>query len=182
MPHMKRYCGIAAALSIASSLFSSTASGAELVSSQKIGFDIEYEDGFKETGVIKYEGWVESSCVTRGEASTPTHPIDTRRADWKADGWIQRDICIVSRSLGEKCDGVWTKIFRGQDGHITQAWNPLRGVWGHDTCGRRAADIERTKRQISDAVITSIPSVMKADLEEALDLLKAGGVKRVVRR
>lgn len=174
---MKYFARNAIALTL---IVSPTLLFADVIADQKFGFTIEYDDGSKETAVLRYQAHVSTFCNQSGAVSKLTHPIDTRRVSWGVDSWIQRDVCLASRTLGEQCRGEWTKLFDDTRSGKSKEFNPLKGNFDHTTCGDVAGSISDARKDLSRRAIKSLKEVIDKDVNETFELLKKGGVKRII--
>lgn len=154
---------------------------AEVVSSEEIGFTIENDDGSRETAVLLYQAFVSTYCNGSGSVSTWDHPFDTRRVKWGADSWIQRDVCLVSRTIGKQCKGGWTRLFNDSRSGKSKTFNLFTGDLNHTTCGDVAGRISEARNQLSRDIISSLKKVMDKDIDETFEMMKQRGVKRVIR-
>lgn len=159
------------------------AAQAEMVNENRFPFKISYSDGTVENAVLKYQAYVTADCQQSGEASKPLqgHPFDDRKADWRVESWIQRDVCILSKSLGEQCRGQWSKVFNDSRSGASKSFNIIKLNLGHMTCGD--AEIKNAMRDgtqsITTKIINVLPQIVNQDKETTLNMLKGADIKSI---
>lgn len=135
-------------------------------------FVINYKDGSKENIVIRYVGDAALNVSQTGSASTWNHPIDNRRCSWSTEASVTRQLCIVSKTLGEQCEGNYTKVFYVTGAGAGDVFNPFKldfqGENCNSACGRFNADFNNAKT----AVTESLNGVYEQDFKPFLEQIK----------
>lgn len=160
------------------------ASAEEVVSERKIGFQSEYDDGGTENMVIRYSAVANLDYHQIGSASKGIdHLQDTRRCEWEVYSYIQRDLCISTRTAGEICEGKHTRIFNDGRAGGSKSQDIFAGRWNATTCEDMMGEINKNYEAIKAHVISQLKPVMDSDVDELFDTLhKSGGVKRAIRK
>lgn len=154
---------------------------ADVVSSTTFGFSIEYKDGSQEASIIRYQAFVSASCDGSGSVSTWDHPFDTRRVKWRVDSWIQRDVCLVSKALGEHCDKDLRKFFSDTRNGSSREFDLFKGDLSHTTCSDVAGKIAAARDQLKKSIIDSLGELKGKDRDEVYELIKKDDrVKRII--
>jgi hypothetical protein len=142
------------------------------VSQRQKPFLVRYADGNTERYVAKYTGIVDVSHWESGGPSTLTHPIDNRQCHWEIRTSIDRDVCLVSRSGEQFCQGslhhAYGTSFAGQgsDFQLTQLHSENCG----DANGRFNSDVNDAKNAVSaamDGVMANDVARVQSDLTSA---------------
>ncbi|MGH8077999.1 MAG: hypothetical protein ACREPE_11835 [Lysobacter sp.] len=122
----------------------------EKLGSQVAPFQISYNDGSDENILIRYTAFASRNVSQTGESSSWKHPIDNRECHWTTEAYVLREVCVVSRSLGEQCDGTDTKVFNVAAGGKGDGVNLLKlevqGENCNDMCPRFNADYNAAKQ------------------------------------
>lgn len=135
-------------------------------------FVINYEDGTKENMVIRYVGQASLNVSQSGSSSTWNHPVDSRRCSWSTEATVTRQLCIVSKSLGEQCEGNLTQVFYITGGGHGKSFNPfkadLQGENCNRACGKFVGDYNAAKKAVSD----SMNGIFNEDFKPFLEQVK----------
>ena len=148
---------------------------AEVIRRQEIEFEIEYDDGSREAGTVRYDLHFDPGCI-----QTMSNPENTSRVRLTVHGYIKREICVRSRAIGDACNAVWTKIFdRHWKGSREAYWDEVHELRPDTTCKKQGDRIREVAQPIKEAITSALPEIVKGDVPEALRLLQVPGVKKV---
>jgi hypothetical protein len=155
----------------------------ENVSEKSLQFRTEYEDGRVERMTLRYVAHVSNEYHNTGSASKGLgHLQDTRHCEWTAYSFIQRDVCVVTRTAGLICDGKFTRIFNDSRSGESRRQDIFSGRLDAQTCADIKGQIDRTYASIKANVIAQLNPVMEKDVGNFFyDLQKSNGVRRAVR-
>lgn len=156
--------------------------GPEVASEQDIGFQAEYEDGTVENMVVRYQAIAGLTYVRVGSASHGIeHLQDTRRCSWEAWSYIQRDLCVDTKTAGQICKGQYTRIFNDTRRGGTRSQDILKGQFNVKTCDDVMSQLTDAQSNNKTNVVSQLKPVMDNDIDQLFDTLKnSGGVKRTI--
>ena len=163
--------------------FSGSAAAAESIGTESLGFAIIYSDGARENAVAKYQALLDSTRWETGHPAMPLRgrPTDTRQCHWRVTAYVQRDICVISRRFGEKCEGEWRKVFDVTESGSGQRMSFTR-IQG-ENCGKAAGKIDAQINALRGQVISQMHSVMQSDINSVVQTVRnAPEVAQVVQQ
>ena len=146
-------------------------SAQDVVIYRDTGLLVTYDDGSTEDLIVKYRGYVSSNRRQTGSHSSWLHPIDTRQCHWSVSGYISRDICTLSRSLGEQCVGDLSTIYHNDLSSSGESFG--LNNWQGENCGKAAPKINKDIESIRSSIVQSFNTVVDGDIDPLLDSLKA---------
>lgn len=141
----------------------------ETVAARQRSFSVVYQNGGKETFVAKYRGAVQNS---KWESGGPAKPFegkftDDRQCHWDISTQIVRDVCLVSASGQQFCQGQLNRIYgtsfsgKGSDFKLLQL--------ASENCGQADARYKSDLNNARDAVAAAMDGVLENDLKRVRD-------------
>jgi hypothetical protein len=135
-------------------------------------FMLTYKDGTKESIIIKYVGQASLDVSQSGRSSNWRHPVDTRRCNWSTEATVTRQLCIVSKSLGEQCQGNLTKVFYIAGAGKGHSVNPVRLNFQGENCNRACGKFNGDYNAAKAAVTASLNGIYEQDFKPFLEQIK----------
>ena len=154
-----------AGLVIALLMVAASAFGDE-VNSAAIPLHVEYADGTTDDLIVRYRGIVHHRQWQTGEPSRPLKGQipDTRQCHWNTSGYIERDVCVISKAAGEVCRGELSDVFLRSSEGSGEAFHILKN-WQGENCGKAGGAIRQTIDKVRRAVLDNFDAEVKADLD-----------------
>jgi hypothetical protein len=135
-------------------------------------FMISYKDGTKESIIIKYVGEAALNVSQSGSSSSFSHPIDNRRCNWSTEATVTRQLCVVSKSLGEQCQGNLTKVFYITGSGKGDSFNPLKADFQGENCNAACGKFVGDYNAAKSAVTASLNGIYEQDFKPFLEQIK----------
>jgi hypothetical protein len=137
------------------------------------GYQVKYQDGAVENYVATYTASLNDNMSESGHPSIPLKGwlTDTRQCHWQISSEVVRDLCIVSRSGQQYCQGAFNKVFsqiKNGKGNDLVLLNLAPEDCG-DAGPRHASDVNDVTHQLMEA----LPAVANQDSQSLVNDIRA---------
>jgi hypothetical protein len=151
------------------------------VGSRQKSYTVDYGNGNKEIYVVKYRAVVSNSKSEDGHPSEPLkgRPTDTRQCHWNIETSIVRDVCLVSASGQQFCQGSLTRVYgtsfsgKGSDFKVLA----LRPENCGDADARYRSDLNNAQNNVQSALSGVADNDVKIVEADLMTTTRAASVK-----